>query len=259
VNLEIAYNPQVIEIIDANPNLSGIQVEAGSIFNNEPAPIIPDNQVDPVNGHILFAATIVNKSFTGDNAELLVFTWRPKTLGTSAITLVKSDLFKTASGDQSALIAHTVANGSVQTPAECGSGSALSGVVTLQGRANFQGVRVVNAVGQTAETDAAGRFSIETDSALQISYPGYLSAAAPQNAAIQSAGQRTASLGSITLLGGDVNRDNTINIFDLAYMAQHYGDSDALADLNNDNTANIMDLALAAGNYNRQGPLTNWQ
>jgi hypothetical protein len=67
------------------------------------------------------------------------------------------------------------------------------------------------------------------------------------------------SLGTITLLAGDVNADNVIDILDLASLATHYLSNDATADLNGDGVVDILDLALAAQNYQQQGPLTNWQ
>jgi hypothetical protein len=65
-------------------------------------------------------------------------------------------------------------------------------------------------------------------------------------------------LGNITLLAGDINADNLIDIFDLAHMARFYGSSDSQADLNGDGTVSILDLVLAAGNYGQRGPLTGW-
>ena len=63
----------------------------------------------------------------------------------------------------------------------------------------------------------------------------------------------------MTLLAGDMNGDEVINIFDLAYIATKYRSTDPLADLTADGQVDIVDLALAATNYKRQGPLAVWR
>jgi len=63
-----------------------------------------------------------------------------------------------------------------------------------------------------------------------------------------------ATLPTITLLGGDATEDDYINIFDLALIASHYGESHpanpdaAVADINGDSKVDIYDLAITAGN-----------
>lgn len=252
--LEISYNPAIVEIVDSDPLLDGIQVKPGDVFGGD-ARLIVVNSVDPAQGLIKFSAAVYNSVIQG-NANLIYIEWLPKNQGTSAITLNKSDLYKAIGNNQTEKITHGTINGQIAVSSNCSS--ALSGAASLQGRSDYSGIRVVNGAGQEIQTGSDGSFNIADGASVVISYPGYLSAASQSAAAVSSAAN-AASLGNITLLGGDVNQDNIINIFDLAYMAQQYGGNDSLADLNNDNTVNINDLALAAGNYNRAGPLTNWR
>jgi hypothetical protein len=62
-----------------------------------------------------------------------------------------------------------------------------------------------------------------------------------------------------TLLTGDVNDDNAVNITDLGLLADSFGKSQGQtgfnpnADLNGDNAVNITDLGLLADNFGRQG------
>ncbi len=63
----------------------------------------------------------------------------------------------------------------------------------------------------------------------------------------------------VTLLAGDANNDNTVDIADLLLLVAHYnqvapaaGYLDA-ADLNNDGANDIQDLLLLIGNYNQMG------
>jgi len=192
--LEISYNPAIVEIVDSDPLLDGIQVKPGDVFGGD-ARLIVVNSVDPAQGLIKFSAAVYNSVIQG-NANLIYIEWLPKNQGTSAITLNKSDLYKAIGNNQTEKITHGTINGQIAVSSNCSS--ALSGAASL--------------------------------------------------AAAVSSAANAASLGNITLLGGDVNQDNIINIFDLAYMAQQYGGNDSLADLNNDNTVNINDLALELTN-----------
>ena len=53
---------------------------------------------------------------------------------------------------------------------------------------------------------------------------------------------------------GDINRDGQVNIFDLAYVASHFGSSTPAADLNGDGQVDISDLVIVADNYGRSEP-----
>ena len=52
-----------------------------------------------------------------------------------------------------------------------------------------------------------------------------------------------------TFTSGDVNGDGKVDIFDLSFIAAHYGGSDPAADVNEDGQVDIFDLTVAAGNY----------
>ena len=72
-------------------------------------------------------------------------------------------------------------------------------------------------------------------------------------------GQTTA--GFCTLIEGDVNGNDIIDVSDLAIFGARYGfsqgdvDWDPRCDLNNDKTVDVRDLALLGANYAKQGPL----
>jgi hypothetical protein len=65
---------------------------------------------------------------------------------------------------------------------------------------------------------------------------------------------------AVTLIAGDVNGDNRVNIQDLAAMGSRFGlvplPAQPCTDLNQDNVVNILDLSRAASNYGQQGPQT---
>ncbi|MBC7261382.1 MAG: hypothetical protein H5T63_05160 [Chloroflexi bacterium] len=58
----------------------------------------------------------------------------------------------------------------------------------------------------------------------------------------------------ISLLAGDINSDNTVNLFDLVLIAGRYG-TQAIGndpeDVNGDGIINLFDVVLTSGNYGR--------
>lgn len=157
-----------------------------------------------------------------------------------------------------------------QPPQQDGdAGTTISGHILLQGRTDHSGIEILLSpeacptlvqttpvitgpnVINTA-TGADGSFEIlpladQTYGCIQAIHPGYLiwQQASPQG-----------DLGSVTLLGGDVTGDGTIDIYDLALVGSRYGDDDPTADVNGDGVVSIFDLTITAANYLRQGPVT---
>lgn len=242
--LELLYDPAVVQVVDADPGREGVQVTVGSAFSGG---FVAQNTVDATTGRVSFAATL----FGGDNidgdATLITVDWDGQTTGNSALTL--ENIILVGTGGQS--LDFTAQNGAITVASSCSAG--VSGVVALQGRANHGGIKVVSSAGAATQTAADGSFTIAGGGALTFEFPGYLTAQA------DPAGAQAAALGKLTLLAGDVNGDNVINILDLAYIAKQYRTADPMADLTSDGVVDILDLALAANNYQRRGPLTAWQ
>jgi hypothetical protein len=109
--------------------------------------------------------------------------------------------------------------------------------------------------GTTATTDSIDHFEIsppagQTIQCLYVVHDKFL------------AGQKAiprGDLGKITLLAGDINQDNIVDILDVAYVGLRYNGNDLTADINSDNKVNIFDVAIVSRNYKKQGPLTDWQ
>ncbi len=142
-----------------------------------------------------------------------------------------------------------------------GPGTPIAGTVLLQGRSAHDGTAIYISGqpcgsslsgDQVATTNVHGHFQLQPGQMGQCLWAvqsGFVSA------------QKTAPsglLGTVVLLAGDVNQDNSINIFDIAAVAGSYGKSDPLTDFNGDHVINIFDLVLAAVNYEKRGPLTDW-
>ena len=58
----------------------------------------------------------------------------------------------------------------------------------------------------------------------------------------------------ITLVAGDLNSDQNINIMDLTRCAAVFGTPDPGADLNADGIVDLLDLVLIGINFGRVGP-----
>lgn len=251
IDLDIRFDPAVVQVVDADPGEAGVQVRPLGPFGSSSA-FVAVHQVDNEAGRIQFVATLVGSGLVNGNAGLIAIDWEPVEPGTSQIQVEKALL----AGNDGQPISTGVEHGAITVTPGCQG--PIVGVILLQGRNNNGGVVVKNEEGQQALTAADGSFSIGGSGQFSASFPGYLSAQASVDSSL-AAGPAGLNLGRITLPAGDVNGDDVINIFDLAYLANRYQSHDTAGDLNADGVVNILDLALAAGNYQQQGPLVNWK
>ncbi len=246
VAFRLNYAPNLVEVVDADPDTSGVQVALGSVFR-EVQFFVVRNEAN--NGVINFSATRQSPTPPfGGTGSLVNITWRGRTTGQTTLRL---DEVKLADPDGQPLFA-TIENGLIQVTATV---AVIQGQVKLQGNNDSSGV-TVTVSSQQVQTGSDGRFAVEVDTAgphtLTINASGYLSARAEVEV---SSGSPAVDLGQITLLGGDVTGDDQVNILDLAFIGSHYGSSDSQADINGDGTVDIFDLTLAASNYGQQGPI----
>jgi hypothetical protein len=144
-------------------------------------------------------------------------------------------------------------------------GAALPGTVTgtilLQGRTNHSGAtaQIDPTLGPiSGPSSSTGAFTINSvatgNHTLQGVMLGYLKATKPF---VVAAGVNPA--GTVTLLGGDANMDNIINILDLSFIAARFGQSgpvyapvapaNTTPDINGDGIVNILDLSVTAANF----------
>lgn len=240
--LELTFDPNVVLVVDANPNSDGVQIKERHAFG-----FVVINQVDNQAGRIQFGAALSDISGTLD---LLEINWQLQQAGQSELRFKKSALVN----KKEQAISHVTQNGQLELSSACNK---VSGRVTLQGRSNHQGVLITDALGQQTQTDLTGGFSFFGGASLVAKKAGYLTAMAEIKAGDNQ--NSPVNVGRITLLAGDVTGDNVINIFDLSYMANRFNSDDTSADLNADGVVNIFDMVLASGNWQKQGPLTNWE
>jgi len=105
IELSISFDPNVLEVIDANPNTAGVQISAGDMLSPDYEPV---NQV--ANGFIDYALTQIKPTAPANGSGTLVrITFRGKADGTSAVTLGSILL----SNNQGGGIDHTWQNGQI--------------------------------------------------------------------------------------------------------------------------------------------------
>lgn len=238
-SVELTFDPTLLAVVDADSTQSGVQVTPLADYG-----FMVINQVDNSAGTIQFATSLMNLS--GDE-PLFEMTWQIKAAGESPLLFTLSEMVDTDSN----IIPHVAQQGSITIASAC---NVVNGMVTLQGRTTHQGIALNDSGNQQTVTANDGSFSLIAEGVLTASYPGYLTAEATLSNA-----NTPLDVGRITLLAGDINGDNSINIFDLSYMGAQYDTTDEKADLNGDGLVNILDLALAGRNYDQRGPLTEWE
>jgi len=289
VEFTITFDPTIVQVVDADATAPGVQVGLGNCFVGKDY-FEGRNWVDNKNGQIEFAATLYQPAFpiTGQ-CFVASITWQVVVAGWADVQFQRTALV-----DFDGMpIAHNSTGGQVggdTRPPICGR-------VRLQGRSDtrLQDTLVIlteePCLPSTQSTEAAPanrqRFStpipdlpfaytnnngcftiIPYDGhdyrCLSVFQHGYLSG---QQALPRGGFAGAYNLGDIRLLGGDVDENDVINIFDLVKIAMCFGVTSGqsrwsgcrVVDINADNKIDIADLSITAGNFGRCGPLSTWE
>jgi len=136
----------------------------------------------------------------------------------------------------------------------------ITGIVNLERTELRAGIVVeLSGLSSPAVTKSDGAYTIESvppgTYTIRAFAPGYLSA---ERQGVQILPGHTIQLPPLTLVGGDANGDNRINISDLTIVGSNFGQcppGDMWADLTKDGCVNLSDLVLVGQNFGRQGPL----
>lgn len=262
VSLRLLFDPAVIRVLDADLEREGVQVRLNAALLDGGATATL-NRVDNATGVI--ELHLIGLESAENVFEVAGITWFGRQEGTAELQL--SDVMLTPR-DAPPLTPETQSSTIEVTAAP---GDPIIGRAMLEGRRDYSDTAVyasldrcpaatpgqpIRPAGDLAgRTDGSGFFEIVPDSGelyrcVQVVRRGYLQ------------GQHESpegDIGTITLLGGDVNQDNLVNIFDLAGIGGSYGDSDPNIDINGDGIVSIFDLVQAAANYGKRGPITLWR
>jgi len=134
----------------------------------------------------------------------------------------------------------------------------VTGKIMLQGRMTYEGVGVSLGELAPAVTEPDGAYTIldvpPGRHAIKAMREGYLSAEG--NVTIVQG--ETKALPTVVLPAGDLNGDETIDLFDLVLISSTFGTQDTAglrADLNGDGMVDLFDLVLVGNNLYQTGPL----
>lgn len=268
VEVHLSFDATKLKVVDADGDpANGVQIAAeGGLFPLAEQVVV--QKVDNAAGTILFAVS--QKDGAGveaaTNAAIATITWEsafacPVTRVPwevcSMVNITEGTLMSDADGYPIAVDQTVPAR--VCDPV-AGLDEGIAGTIRLQGRYNHSGAMVSTRLESPgccqAFTDAEGRFRILPPKAgtYQVTAwkQGYLRA---RRTGVSYEPGQPLDMGTVTLLGGDVVPDETVDICDITYIASRFGRTDALADITGDGQVNILDLTVTAANFGRSGPI----
>jgi hypothetical protein len=248
--VEIEFDPAVVEVVDAYDFVPGVQIEEGAFL---PFPVVIQNSADNAAGTISFVMTLQGAQPGASGSGVLGrITFHGKGSGESPVhfaRVILSDPF------------------SVEIPANSGDGLVTvllptgnaSGKVLLERRASQAGSEVC--VGATCV--AAGTDGSYTLPDLPV---GTHTVYALRGSYLRSwrdvtvvAGQ-TVALPDVTLLGGDINGDDRIGSVDGGEIALAWnavpssGHWSGAADITDDQEVNVLDAVAVQYNWDQVAP-----
>ena len=96
VDIQLAFDPNVLQVIDADPSQDGIQVEPGDFLS---ADFVVDNEADNVTGDIFYAVTQIGSTPPANGSGLLArATLQAVAQGTSQLNFVLAQLVTITDG-----------------------------------------------------------------------------------------------------------------------------------------------------------------
>ncbi|MEM7536066.1 MAG: SdrD B-like domain-containing protein [Chloroflexota bacterium] len=251
LQIELAFDPALVGIVDPFEFLPGIQILPGDFL---PPEVTIQNIVDMDNGLINYAISLegVQPGVSGSGL-LAQVVFEGLISGTTPISLTHVVL----SDPDSQSIAHTTRDGQL-TVEEVDPLIDIRGRVILERRDSNAGAQVC--IGdQCILTEADGLFAFENmlpEGTVHVSHPSYLRASYDY---VGTPGSGL-TLPIVTLLGGDINQDDDIDIIDgvLIGLAWNSTPSDSHwspnADINDDGVVNVQDRVAVAFNWLQSAP-----
>jgi hypothetical protein len=254
IQLEVSFDPTIIEVVDADPGNPGVQIKPG---NCPDADFVVLNDVDNTTGTISYGATSLNPS-PPCNGSGVVATIEFYGFEESANTLIQFVDWILSDTDGFSIPVSTQ-DGALEIV-----NPPIKGSVVLQGRTDHSGVLVSAWSGgveiANSHTDPAGDYALVVPDgtfSVTVKMDRYLDGKKLDVVV----GNGTTTLSAVELLAGDANDDDLVNVQDLAIIGSHFlmvcGDQswDDRADINNDCYANILDLSLTGINFHRISPV----
>jgi hypothetical protein len=258
MQLVLHFDPQIVRAQDADgQSANGIQVAVAAFFESAQTTI--ENRADNDSGEIALTLAQAEDRPVQETAswrKVATIVWTGQQAGHSALIVGEESRFASVDGQTYAPTALHHGTAFARLPAQ------VKGRVLLQGRSEHGNTLIGSSLTATrvdrSYTGADGSFVVtathgEGYYTLSASAPGYLTA--ESSGPIKLTVGDEIELAPITLLGGDVNGDNLIDIRDLSYVAYHLGGLDVQSDINGDGEVDILDLTLVSGNFGTAGPI----
>jgi hypothetical protein len=230
--------------------LEGLTVTEGAAFTG----VAPDYIVTQhtfSGDRALFAASLVGVAPLNGDLHLATIEFRGKATGIAELQWVNVIL----ANSSGAAMPHVTRDGTIAVTDQID----IVGYAFMQGRTDHTDIKV-EASGPPlfyadALTDADGRYEIidalAGEYVLLMEHDLYLAAS------LENCDTGVGSVFNpppVTLLGGDLNADQVINIMDLTRCASVFGSADPGADINADGVVNLLDLVLIGINFGETGP-----
>jgi hypothetical protein len=247
--LELAFNPVLLEVVDAKPGVPGVQIQDGEFFTPD---ISLKNIVNNTTGKIEYGASLQGvKPGVNGSGVLARLTLKGKSAGLSQVNITRAIL-----SDPASIQIPSTQSGALVTVQQ--SSGNLSGKIILERRTSSAGASLC--LGGTCATTAANGDYLFTNLATgdylaAASHPGYLRS---QRAFTLVTGTQT--LPDVTLLAGDINRDDRIELADAELVALAWNTTpaspnwNAAADLTADGQINVLDMVAVQYNWDALAP-----
>ena len=250
------FDPALLEAVDA---------QGTPVYEVVPGPFLdPDNgligvnSVDNAGGYIDYAISLRDPAPSAFGGGVLATVYfRGKATGSAAVQFDMVKLSAKPQPPQPGAQIPADTRDATFTLNTCVQTGAMGGRVYLDGRAVHAGAGVAaNPGGHGALTMPDGTFELPALAAgsynVDVSHTSYLRAG-PRPFTVATG--NTLNLGNVTLLGGDCDGDDNINIMDAAMVALSFALTsgragyEPRADINGDGVVDIYDLVMVGNNF----------
>lgn len=248
--IEMAFDPQIVEVVDAYASVPGVQIEEGAFL---PLPVVIQNAADNTAGTIAYVMTLQGaKPGVSGSGVLGRITFHGKGAGASPVRFTRVIL----SDPMSVKIPANTGDGVITVRQPTGN---VAGKVNLERRTSQAGTEVC-AGSACVAAQANGSYTLPGlpigQHTVEAHHQSYLRTWRQVTVA---AGQ-TLSLPDVTLLGGDVNADDRIGQYDAMGLAVAWNSAPGRpqwsprADITDDQAVNVLDMVAVQYNWGQAAP-----